>query len=347
MPQPANIGGSLQSHSQVQYRHDDHRFALACLASTRTIYSHVLGACFPNAFSSCCNIVSGNWVLNQHLMPQVRQLAEQAVAAAQEKQRSKHQEAASTLAAAVADGANAKRVEELDGLVKNEAHKLAQVAEAASSLKQLTGTSTFQDVVERAGDHIAEHLDKEHGAEVTDHSIYKAHAVKYEVGCRREWRWCNICMQGAWFEWFTVCQRASCAVALIYGLLSTPAHQPVTALLLFGPSSLMHFIPILCRAFLVQKEFFEDLDALGCRRPDVLTRVSEYVPEIVEYIQGIIANGMGYESTGSVYFDTNKFRCDMRPPSLALSSSCKVVCHVAWCLSTPCVAAHVRTPACG
>lgn len=42
-----------------------------------------------------------------------------------------------------------------------------------------------------------------------------------------------------------------------------------------------------------QKEFFEDLDALGCRRPDVLTRVSEFMPEICDYVTGIIDNGMG------------------------------------------------------
>ncbi|MEQ2219114.1 hypothetical protein XENOCAPTIV_012786, partial [Xenoophorus captivus] len=40
---------------------------------------------------------------------------------------------------------------------------------------------------------------------------------------------------------------------------------------------------------------------------DVLTRVSEYVPEIVEFVRKIISNGYGYESNGSVYFDTQKF----------------------------------------
>lgn len=41
--------------------------------------------------------------------------------------------------------------------------------------------------------------------------------------------------------------------------------------------------------------------------PDVLTRVSEYVPQIVEYIQKIIDNGLAYESNGSVYFNVSEF----------------------------------------
>ncbi len=49
--------------------------------------------------------------------------------------------------------------------------------------------------------------------------------------------------------------------------------------------------------------------ALGIRPPDVLTRVVEFMPEIVEYVSGIIKNGMAYESNSSVYFDTQCFRC--------------------------------------
>ena len=40
---------------------------------------------------------------------------------------------------------------------------------------------------------------------------------------------------------------------------------------------------------------------------DCLTRGSEYVPEIVVYIQKIIERGYAYESNGSVYFDVGKF----------------------------------------
>ncbi len=54
------------------------------------------------------------------------------------------------------------------------------------------------------------------------------------------------------------------------------------------------------------------MDALGCLKPDVLTRVSEYVPEIIEMTERIIANGLAYESNGSVYFDVNKFDADKK-----------------------------------
>jgi len=56
-----------------------------------------------------------------------------------------------------------------------------------------------------------------------------------------------------------------------------------------------------------EDKFYEDMAALNVRLPDVQTRVSEYVPEIVEYIQKIIENGYAYEASGSVYFDTGKY----------------------------------------
>ncbi|BFU18438.1 cysteine--tRNA ligase, putative [Entamoeba histolytica HM-1:IMSS-B] len=54
--------------------------------------------------------------------------------------------------------------------------------------------------------------------------------------------------------------------------------------------------------------FFADCDALGIRRPDVISRVTEFIPEVIAFIQKIIDNGYAYESNGSVYFDTASFR---------------------------------------
>jgi cysteinyl-tRNA synthetase len=42
---------------------------------------------------------------------------------------------------------------------------------------------------------------------------------------------------------------------------------------------------------------------LNVELPDGITRVSEYVDEIILFIKKIIENGYAYESNGSVYFD--------------------------------------------
>ena len=57
----------------------------------------------------------------------------------------------------------------------------------------------------------------------------------------------------------------------------------------------------------MENEFFKDCEALNIRLPTVVTRVSEYVPEIVAFIQQIIDNGFAYESNGSVYFNVIKY----------------------------------------
>ena len=57
-----------------------------------------------------------------------------------------------------------------------------------------------------------------------------------------------------------------------------------------------------------EKEYFEDMTSLGIKEPDVLTRVTEYVPQIVDFIQKIIDKGLAYESKGSVYLSIDAFK---------------------------------------
>jgi len=83
---------------------------------------------------------------------------------------------------------------------------------------------------------LAEKLDREKGHLVTDHSVFNAHARKYE------------------------------------------------------------------------REFMEDMDALGIREPDILTRVTEYVPEIIAFVEKIMAKGMAYKSNGSVYLSLDALK---------------------------------------
>ncbi|KAH8805796.1 tRNA synthetases class I (C) catalytic domain-containing protein [Xylogone sp. PMI_703] len=53
--------------------------------------------------------------------------------------------------------------------------------------------------------------------------------------------------------------------------------------------------------------FMEDMDALNVLRPDVITRVTEYVPKIVDFVEKLVQKGFAYEAYGSVYFDIAAF----------------------------------------
>ena len=55
------------------------------------------------------------------------------------------------------------------------------------------------------------------------------------------------------------------------------------------------------------KIYFDNMDALGVRRPDISPRASAHVPEQIEMVQQLIEKGHAYESNGSVYFDVNSF----------------------------------------
>jgi len=57
-----------------------------------------------------------------------------------------------------------------------------------------------------------------------------------------------------------------------------------------------------------EQDFIDDMQRLGCQMPSLLTRVSDFMPEISDYIDKIHGNGMAYANNGSVYFDTQAFR---------------------------------------
>ncbi|CCW65283.1 unnamed protein product [Phytomonas sp. EM1] len=56
-----------------------------------------------------------------------------------------------------------------------------------------------------------------------------------------------------------------------------------------------------------ERTFFEDMARLGIREPDVVTRVTEYVPQVVAFVQRILDNGFAYQSQSSIFFDTEAF----------------------------------------
>ncbi|KAJ9113841.1 hypothetical protein QFC19_000034 [Naganishia cerealis] len=56
-----------------------------------------------------------------------------------------------------------------------------------------------------------------------------------------------------------------------------------------------------------EDSFFSDMRKLRVLPPDTITRVSEYVPEIVTFVETIISNGFAYEENGNVWFDVGAF----------------------------------------
>jgi len=56
--------------------------------------------------------------------------------------------------------------------------------------------------------------------------------------------------------------------------------------------------------------YHDDMDALGCLRPDIEPHASGHIPEQIEHIEKLIANGYAYEVEGSVYFDTGAYDKD-------------------------------------
>lgn len=52
---------------------------------------------------------------------------------------------------------------------------------------------------------------------------------------------------------------------------------------------------------------WEDADALGCKRPDIVPRATRHIPEMVDLIERLLANEHAYKSDGSIYYRINSF----------------------------------------
>jgi cysteinyl-tRNA synthetase len=53
--------------------------------------------------------------------------------------------------------------------------------------------------------------------------------------------------------------------------------------------------------------YFRDMDALGVQRADVFTYVTEFIPQIIQIVQGLIESGHAYPLDGDVYFYVPSF----------------------------------------
>ncbi|KAK0640751.1 tRNA synthetases class I (C) catalytic domain-containing protein [Cercophora newfieldiana] len=57
----------------------------------------------------------------------------------------------------------------------------------------------------------------------------------------------------------------------------------------------------------MERAFEKDMSDLNVLPPDEVTRVTEYVPQIVTFVEKIVEKGFAYEANGSVYFDISAF----------------------------------------
>jgi len=53
------------------------------------------------------------------------------------------------------------------------------------------------------------------------------------------------------------------------------------------------------------ESYFQTMDTLGVRRAHLYPTVTEFMPAIIEFVQGLVEKGFGYEAGGDVYYDVS------------------------------------------
>ncbi|HBL49947.1 MAG TPA: cysteine--tRNA ligase, partial [Firmicutes bacterium] len=54
-------------------------------------------------------------------------------------------------------------------------------------------------------------------------------------------------------------------------------------------------------------EYFKDLQALKIEMPDIVPKVSEHIPEILDMVKGLVEKGHAYVVDGDVYYAVESF----------------------------------------
>lgn len=54
--------------------------------------------------------------------------------------------------------------------------------------------------------------------------------------------------------------------------------------------------------------FFNDIEALNIQKPEVVPKATEHIEEMIEFVQGLLESGYGYETSDGIYFDIGKFK---------------------------------------
>jgi cysteinyl-tRNA synthetase len=53
--------------------------------------------------------------------------------------------------------------------------------------------------------------------------------------------------------------------------------------------------------------FFRDLERLNIQRPEIITKATDNIPEMIEMVKGLLDKGYAYETSDGIYFDIQKF----------------------------------------
>ena len=54
------------------------------------------------------------------------------------------------------------------------------------------------------------------------------------------------------------------------------------------------------------KAFLKDLEKLNIKKPDIIAKATEHIPDMIEYVKKIMENGYAYETSTGLYFDISK-----------------------------------------
>ncbi len=76
--------------------------------------------------------------------------------------------------------------------------------------------------------------------------------------------------------------------------------------LITAANTLGEDVPTIADRFIAA--YFEDVDALGCKRATANPRVIDNMDIIIEFIEALIEKGYAYESAGDVYYKTREFK---------------------------------------
>lgn len=53
--------------------------------------------------------------------------------------------------------------------------------------------------------------------------------------------------------------------------------------------------------------FMRDIAALNIEKPEIICKATEHIPEMIEFVKGLVDKGYGYETSDGIYFDISKF----------------------------------------